>query len=253
MRYALLTFDLEEFTYPIESGQTRQDKRLFDLSKNGLDRLIKVLNFKATFFTTEEYANRFPSQISWLAARGHEIGLHGVTHTAKIDYRALQEARRHLEHRFGIKVFGFRPPRFCSVEPKRLASIGFSYSSSTHPRIGSRQWLLKRGIHSDYGLTEVPVSTTHLLRLPFSWVWFRNLGSTYAKICTLGVLANSPYMMLYFHPWDFSDLTLSGYKLPWYFKRHSGDWMVENLSQYVDWLRRNGIKPVRVMDFLRLG
>ncbi|MCW3106008.1 MAG: polysaccharide deacetylase, partial [Segetibacter sp.] len=46
------------------------------------------------------------------------------------------------------------------------------------------------------------------------------------------------YLNLYFHPWEFTDI--SKYKLPDYVKRHSGNKLVERLHRLINDLKKEG-------------
>src|ERR1044071_6051931 len=85
------TVDLEPDCPPFLSG--------FRGVEHGLPRLLDLLGklaVPATFFTTGEVAQRFPDAVERLVADGHELGCHGMTHTAftSLDRDA---ARREIE------------------------------------------------------------------------------------------------------------------------------------------------------------
>ena len=80
-------------------------------------------------------------------------------------------------------------------------------------------------------IMEIPISVTPFLRLPLSWLWFRNLGLNYAKICT--ILNNQPFTNIYFHPWEFQDI--KKYNIPLIIKRNTGNKMKKMLKEYLRW------------------
>ncbi|MEO7083386.1 MAG: polysaccharide deacetylase family protein, partial [Gemmatimonadaceae bacterium] len=71
------TVDLEPDCPPFLSG--------FRGVEHGLPALLDVLErlrVPATFFTTGEVAERYPEAVAGVVAAGHELGCHGMTHTA---------------------------------------------------------------------------------------------------------------------------------------------------------------------------
>jgi hypothetical protein len=54
----------------------------------------------------------------------------------------------------------------------------------------------------------------------------------------LQTLKKDGYLSLYFHPWEFTDL--SGYKLPHMVKRKSGTELLEKLKQLIGDLKNEG-------------
>ena len=70
MKSLLLTFDLEEFVCPAERKLGIPKERLFEVSREGLKNIIKILidnNIRATFFTTYEFANKNKDLIKLLS------------------------------------------------------------------------------------------------------------------------------------------------------------------------------------------
>src|SRR5437764_3900701 len=68
--------------------------------EQGAPRLLDLFgaeSVRATYFCTSEVAERYPASVRALVARGHELGCHGVTHTA-FDRMDERTARWEIEH-----------------------------------------------------------------------------------------------------------------------------------------------------------
>jgi hypothetical protein len=46
------------------------------------------------------------------------------------------------------------------------------------------------------------------------------------------------YINIYFHPWEFTDLTLPGYGLPHFVSRNSGEKMIKRMGFLMDWIKK---------------
>ena len=64
------------------------------------------------------------------------------------------------------------------------------------------------------------------------FLWFRNIGLGYAKICTRLSLIGSDYVNIYFHPWEFVNLEKLKYsdRLPKLIIRNTGEILEKNVS-----------------------
>ena len=257
MKYFLLTIDLEEFI-PEEFGIKEKLDGL-EISKLGITRLIDLLRdnkIKATFFITLKFANAYPEIIKELIKEGHEIGLHAYSHDHRYDkmpekevYYYLKKAKDEIERKFKIKLNGFRAPQMSTPNPKILKELGIKYDSSLHPTYipgKYNNFSKKRRIMLKDNFIILPISVTPLLRLPFSWLWFRTLGLNYSKICTLWTLTDQNYINIYFHPWDFSDFNKNYILL-----RNTGLKALINLDEYLKWCNKNNLKFDTISNYLK--
>jgi len=158
--------------------------------------LFQELEVPATYFTTGEVAARYPAAVRALVSEGHELGCHGVTHTAfdTLDERAarweIEESVRLL--RTFAPVSSFRAPYLRFPEPfvRLLEDAGFTLDSSLAKYKASY-----RRPRLPTTLTRIPASmTSSVLRLP-SWIrdpWLLSLSDP---------------VVLFVHPWEFVDLT----------------------------------------------
>jgi peptidoglycan/xylan/chitin deacetylase (PgdA/CDA1 family) len=159
-------------------------------------RLFAESNVFATYFTTGEVAEKFPDAVRTLVADGHELGCHGVTHTA-FDTLNEHDARWEIERSSEIlrefaAVDSFRAPYLRFPEPfvALLEQNGFRTDSSLAK--------YKRSFYRDRlptTMTRIPASmTSSVLRLP------RFIRDPW-------LLSLSDPVVLFVHPWEFVDLT----------------------------------------------
>ncbi|HIH25561.1 polysaccharide deacetylase family protein [Candidatus Woesearchaeota archaeon] len=265
MKSLLLTFDLEEFVCPAERKLGIPKERLFEVSREGLKNIIKILidnNIRATFFTTYEFANKNKDLIKILVKNGNEISMHGYEHNTSLNKMRdedaiieLLKAKNGIEKITKKKLKGFRSPQMKILNEKILNKIGIEYDSSLHPTFipGNFQMFKTRKIHKRGNVTEIPVSVTPFLRLPFSWVWFRNIGLLYTKICTKLNLIDKDYVNIYFHPWDFYNTNTKEFKGVLYISlRNAGDKTIKQLDKYIKWCKKNNLKITTISEYLRI-
>ena len=255
MKTILLTFDVEEFDLPreykINLGKTQE----FEISKTGLNKIIQLLekhNTPATFFTTTDFAKKYPQLIKKIS-ENHEIACHSYCHLESCEsIKRLQQAKQEKEKIINKEIKGFRAPKFQIKQIKELGDIGFKYDSSTHPI-----WLpgkyfnffQKRKIHKINNLIEIPISTLPI-NLSLFWLAFKNFPYQYSKIFTRLNFLFSNYTMLLFHPWEFTNI--NHLKLPFYIKAKSGHPLLKRLEDYIIFCKKQGYKFQTVADYLNL-
>lgn len=240
----LLSFDLEEYERAGEKG--------FDIGYRGgktVQELLERTGVTATFFVTASFFERFPDFVGGLS-EDHEIAFHGLKH--QDDYQSLPEdesfqrlttGKVQIEKGISRSIYGFRAPRMRPPEYKVLKKAGFLYSSSLHPTYVPGRYNHVRSPRSPFceeGVLEIPVSVAPGLRLPVSWVWFRQLGVTYAKVITSLM---RDYLCIYFHPWEF--VPLQGGLVH---TRNTGKPMERALERFLNWLLPRS-EPMRMQEF----
>jgi len=245
----LLSFDLEEFERAGNQG--------FSIGYEGgqqVQSLLAELDIPATFFTTASFAEQVPDFIKELA-QYHEIAFHGLRH--QDDYQTmeeqtalnrLQQGKMLLEHLIEKKIRGFRAPRMRPPSYHVLHSAGFSYSSSLHPTyVPGRYNLLKAPCtpFREEGVLEIPVSVSPVFRFPLSWIWFRILGSSYAKLIIKRL--KTEYVCIYFHPWEFVSIKAYGGSL---YTWHTGTSLKTQLRTFLQWILPH-TRPVLMSEFAR--
>jgi hypothetical protein len=70
------------------------------------------------------------------------------------------------------------------------------------------------------------------------WLSFKNFPLFLIKLASKFTLNNDCYLSLYYHPWEFANL--SKYLLPSYVKKLDGEAMLSRLETYLMWLKTQG-------------
>ncbi|GAC1437844.1 MAG: polysaccharide deacetylase family protein [Sediminibacterium sp.] len=240
-RYALLSFDVEEFDMPLEYGCRINETAQMEVGKKGLDAIVPVLeahDLTTTLFTTASFAMQYPDDIRRLA-QTHEIASHTLYHSAFVNAHLLQ-SKQILEKISGKTVTGLRMPRMRKVSVEEVKKAGYTYDSSVNPT-----WLpgrynnfrLPRTVYTEEGLTRMPASVSPLLRVPLFWLSFKNLPYPLFKMFLQQTLAKDGYACLYFHPWEFTDIR--GYGLPGYTRKLCGEPLLNRLHHLIRDLKKD--------------
>lgn len=261
MKYFCLSFDLEEFDIPIEFGIKIKEEDTLRESFEGTKKIMNLLDelkVGATFFVTAKFAEKFPSVIQRLSEK-HEIALHGYKHDSNYKTMAydaafaeLSKAKRIIERIISKRIYGFRSPRSICPDLKVLKDLGISYDASLHPTYipgHYNNFFKKRKPYIQENIVRIPTSVTPLIRSPFTWLWFRNLGLTYAKLCTKAATFTEDYVSIYFHPWEFQNL--KSYALPNYIQRNTGQNLERNLKEYILWCLKNKFRFTTIEEYVR--
>jgi hypothetical protein len=207
----VFTLDLEDHR-PNESAELRYpavtDALLDDLEKAGVI---------GTVFVVGEVVRDQPDLVARVAARGHEIGLHGATHTPLPDVGAgtfrtvTAEATDRLAQTIQAPVVGFRAPIFSMVResawaPEILSDLGYIYSSSVLPA--------RNPLYGWPGAPDEPFRwPSGLIEIPspifgFGPATVPLLGGVYLRIAPSPMIRwaakRAPsHAWLYSHPYDF--------------------------------------------------
>jgi peptidoglycan/xylan/chitin deacetylase (PgdA/CDA1 family) len=238
-RAILLGFDLEEFDMPLEYNCNISFEEQLSVTNSGMDILMPVLDFHkvaTTFFTTANYALHNQEQVRQLSI-DHEIASHTFYHSA-FEEEHLLSSRLALEEIISRPVEGLRMPRMRQTSLVAIKDAGYLYDSSLNPTWlpGRYNYLNKpRTLHKENNLIRLPASVTPTLRLPLFWLMFKNMPLwMYTKLARQ-TLANDKYLCLYFHPWEFADL--SAFKMPGYTKKVDGNKLADRLSKLMEALK----------------
>lgn len=251
-RKILLTLDVEEFDLPIEYGIRIPLEDQLSVGYKGLKLLEPLLTGKDnhfTLFTTAFFAENFPDDIRKLS-KVHEIASHTYYHS-RFELHHLAASKEKLESIIGGKVYGIRMPRMRNIPATLISEAGYFYDSSINPtwipgRYNNRSVSRKPFIDND--LMRLPVSVTPNLRIPLFWLAFKNMPYSLFLRLVRRTLQRDRYILLYFHPWEFTDL--SAYRIPGYIKRGSNQKLLEKFSRLVKDLSNEG-NFLRVMDFIK--
>lgn len=240
--FILLSLDIEEFDLPTEYNITINPIDALRLSYEGLNNLVPLiedLKIITTCFCTAHFAMHHKSLIRSLASK-HEIACHGYFHSPDRKEEPSR-AKEALEDIISKEVIGYRASRLGQVEPSNLLKSGFAYDSSINPTwIPGRYRNLSMPIlpFKVDGLWRLPISVIPIIRFPLFWLSFKNLPPNIYRILIDFTLKRTNYLNIYFHPWEFSDL--SGYAIPSYLKDPYGLKMLKRLEILLLWLKGQG-------------
>lgn len=250
----LLSFDVEEFDMPLEYNFNIAIEIQMEIGKKGLDNLMPILNdqnYNTTLFTTANFANHYPDSIKGLSEK-HEITSHTFYHS-NFTTAHLLESRIRLEEIIQKPVKGLRMPRMRQVPVADIKEAGYSYDASIHPT-----WIpgrynninLSRTKYSEQGLIRVPASVSPNFRIPLFWLSFKNFPyAMYLKLA-LQTLKKDGYLSLYFHPWEFTNITAFG--LPKYTTKGSDNELLDKLYRLLNDLNKQA-EFVTMGDFIQNG
>jgi len=242
----LLGFDVEEFDLPLEYGKSLSFEEQLSISTNGTKIVLDVLRaagIKATFFCTANYALHRPEIIRQMVNEGHEIASHGYYHSGfKAEH--LKSSKLMLTEISGTEVTGFRMPRMMPVDEREIELAGYTYNSSINPT-----WLpgrynnfnKPRTWFYDGNVLQIPASVSPLIRIPLFWLSFHNLPFWLIKGLSSATYKKDGYLNLYFHPWEFVDLSdKDKFGCPGYIVRNSGIAFVNRLKAFISWAQAKG-------------
>lgn len=210
----LLSFDVEEFDMPLEYGFNITPEKQMQIGKLGLDKLMPLLAdpaIQCSLFTTANFANHFPDTIQNLSQQ-HEIASHTFYHSSYTE-KDLLSARKRLSEIIQKEVVGLRIPRMKQIPVGDIIHAGYTYDASIHPT-----WLpgrynnlhLPTSFYEDNGLNRIPASVSTFLRIPLFWLSFKNMPYALYLALAKHTLKKEGFLSLYFHPWEFVDVTAFG-------------------------------------------
>lgn len=250
----LLSFDVEEFDMPLEYNFNIAIETQMEIGKKGLDNLMPILNdqnYTTTLFTTANFANHYPDTIKSLSAK-HEIASHTFYHS-NFTTDHLLASRIRLEEIIQKPVKGLRMPRMRQVPVADIKEAGYSFDASIHPT-----WLpgrynnfhLPRTKYSEQGLIRVPASVSPNFRIPLFWLSFKNFPYAMYLRLALQTLRKDGYLSLYFHPWEFTNITVFG--LPNYTTKGSDNELLDKLYRFLNDLKKQ-TEFVTMSDFIEIA
>lgn len=238
----LLSFDVEEFDMPLEYNNFIAEQVQFEVGKKGLDAIMPILNdpeIITTLFTTANFAMKYPDTIFHLSNQ-HEIASHTFYHS-NFTTEHLSTSKLKLEEITKKPVVGLRMPRMKYVPVLDIIKAGYEYDSSINPT-----WLpgrynnlnLPRTVYRENGLLRIPASVTPNFRIPLFWLSFKNFPFNFFLKMALQTLLKDGYLALYFHPWEFTDIT--HYGLPRYTTRGCDFELYDKLQRLIVVLKAEG-------------
>ena len=248
----LLSFDIEEFDMPLEYGKEISFDDQINISRAGTTIILDLLQkhqVKATFFSTATFAMHATDLIKRIISEGHELASHTYFHS-KFKNEDLLLSKKILEEISGSKVIGLRMPRMYPVDDFEVENAGYRYNSSLNPTFlpGRYNHLDKpRTYFKKQKVWQIPASVTPIFRFPLFWISFHNLPLWLYKTLIMFTLKNDKYINIYFHPWEFTDLTDNNrFGFPFYVSKNSGDQMKIRMEKLLLWMK---IKNYKFYDF----
>lgn len=223
-----MSVDLEDY-YQVQAFARHVNRADWDRFPSRVERntqrvldLLAETGTHATFFVLGWEARRRPGLIRQVAARGHEIASHGMSHRmldelTPEEFRSeAAESRTLLEDVTGTRVRGFRAPSY-SVNGRTLWAVeilgetGYEYDSSVYPirrrRYGypqgpKRPALLRgrTGAIAEFPLPTVPIGP---IRFPVLAGAYLRLLPTWASLAALQYHRSTRTpAVVNVHPWE---------------------------------------------------
>ncbi|WDF46495.1 polysaccharide deacetylase family protein [Chryseobacterium sp. KACC 21268] len=251
----LLSFDIEEFDMPLEyKGEIPLDEQLA-VSRKGLQNILRILNqnqVKATFFSTVIFAQNNQDLVRQLLEEGHELASHTWFHS-EFEEKHLAESKQALERLFDTKVVGLRMPRMMAVSEDAVSDAGYFYNSSINPtylpgrynnfKVSRQPFWQKRSL-------QFPASVSTIFRIPLFWLSFHNFPLSVYKLLSRLSINSTGFLNIYFHPWEFADISNPKYKLPAFTFKNTNEAMVNRFDNFIRWAKKNNYQFSTTREFL---
>lgn len=251
----LLSFDIEEFDMPLEYGGKISLEEQISISQNGLSKILDLLDkheVKATFFSTVVFAEYSKKLIQRLLDAGHELASHTYYHSDfKIEH--LRTSKEALEKMFSISIKGLRMPRMMPIKEEEVFRAGYQYNSSINPTYLPGRYnniAISRTYFVKENVFQIPASVS-LMRIPLFWLSFHNFPEKFYRYLVKRTIKKDGYLNLYFHPWEFSDIKKSIYKLPSFTTKNTGEEMVNRFENFIIWLKSKGENFDTLQKFMK--
>ncbi|MEX1007241.1 MAG: polysaccharide deacetylase family protein [Acidimicrobiia bacterium] len=207
------TLDLEDHR-PSDAAEVRFPH----ITRRVLD-FLDTRGVRGTFFVVGEIAEQHPELVRDVAARGHELALHGWRHVPlteldNAEFRSgAARGKALLQELGGRPVTGFRAPVFSLVPESRwavdvLADLGFTYSSSVLPAkspLFGDPTLPVTPFTWPNGVVELPCPVARIgpIGLPYLGGVYLRAIPTMASRAVAATFGRGHALWVYCHPYDF--------------------------------------------------
>lgn len=252
----LLSFDIEEFDMPLEYEGTISLEEQLSVSRKGLQNILRILKkhqIKATFFSTVIFAENNQDLIQELLSDGHELASHTWFHS-DFEEKHLLESKLKLEELFNTKIIGLRMPRMSPVSDDAVANAGYFYNSSINPTfLPGRYNNLKvsRTAFWQNNVLQMPASVSPVFRIPLFWLSFHNFPIKFYQFLSNRCIKSTGYLNVYFHPWEFTDISTPKYKLPAFTFKNTGAKMEQRFESFIQWALGKNYNFGTIKDFVK--
>ncbi|MCZ4245448.1 polysaccharide deacetylase family protein [Pedobacter punctiformis] len=239
----LLSFDIEEFDMPFEYGKDISFEDQIAISRAGTISILDLLdkhNVKATFFCTVTFAENIPDLIERIISSGHELASHGYYHS---DFKPehLLQSKLKLEELSGKAITGYRMARMMPVDEHEIFKAGYTYNTSINPTYlpgRYNNFNISRTYFRKENVLQIPASVSPLIRFPLFWLSFHNLPLGIYKFLSSWTYKKDKYLNIYFHPWEFTDLSdFNRFGFPGYVRKNTGSKMTARMDALIFWMK----------------
>jgi polysaccharide deacetylase family protein (PEP-CTERM system associated) len=222
-----MTVDVEDYFHVTAFASVLDRSNWDSLEYRAVPNTRRVLelfekhDIRATFFVLGWVAARSPEIVREIAAAGHEVACHGMTHelvfnqTRETFRRETRESKQRLEDLTGRRVRGYRAASYSITVRSlwaldELVELGFEYDSSIFPIRHDIYGMPEAPRHpyrpDGRPILEIPLTTVELFgrRLPCAGGgYFRLLPYSLFKWALERVnrVDHLP-AVFYFHPWE---------------------------------------------------
>lgn len=225
-----LTVDVEDYFHvaalapgiPRESWPSRAPRVVENTHR--LLAIFEQFHVRGTFFVLGWVAERYPQLVRDIAARGHEIACHGMSHRLVYEqppeqfYEETLRSKSLLEDIAGSAILGYRAASYSIVRESLwaldiLVELGFVYDSSIFPVHHDRYGIPGAGraphrmsTPRQNAIVEWPLATATLLgcRLPVAGGGYFRLLPYWLSRWGLESINRRDLMpfIFYLHPWE---------------------------------------------------
>lgn len=181
--------------------------------------LCADLGATATWFCLGDQARRHTGLLRQVAGRGHEVGLHGLTHRRAAELgrgpwkHSVRDAKALLEDLTGQAVVGYRAPEWSLRGEaadwwRDLPELGFTYDSSRAPLavVGNPAWSRRpQALLPGFWELPPPVLWSGPFRVPL-WGWgLRTLPFSLVRPALVTLAREDAGTPLVLHPWELDE------------------------------------------------
>lgn len=226
----VMTVDVEDY-FHVSAFSSVIDRSDWDTFECRVERNTRALlelfheqGVACTFFVLGWVAERYPGLVREIAAAGHEVACHGLTHelvyrqTPEVFLAETRRAKQVLEDAVQAPVIGYRAASYSIVKESVwaldiLADLGFQYDSSIfpvhHDRYGipgSPRVPHRMTLQRDKAIVEFPLSTYRIAKFDVPVAgggYFRLFPYAFSRFALkqINKLDGVPFIF-YLHPWE---------------------------------------------------